>query len=69
VYGIELPVNAGFETLAGYMLFKLGHIPQAGERVDFEDRSFTVAAMDRNRIARVKVERTAARKEAEVAGN
>jgi len=69
IYGIELPVNAGFETLAGYMLFKLGHIPQAGESVDFKDRRFTVSAMDRNRIALVKVDRIAAQKEAEVAGN
>jgi len=69
IYGIELPVNAGFETLAGYMLFKLGHIPQAGESVDFKDRRFTVSAMDRNRIALVKVDRTAVQKEAEVAGN
>ena len=69
LYGIELPVNAGFETLAGYMLFKLGHIPQAGESVDFQDRRFTVSAMDRNRIARVKVDRIATQKEADVAGN
>jgi putative hemolysin len=57
VYGIELPVNAGFETIAGYLLYKLGHIPEAGESVDYEDRRFTVAVMDRNRIARVKVEK------------
>jgi CBS domain containing-hemolysin-like protein len=56
-YAIELPVNAGFETIAGYMLFRLGHIPQAGESVDFGDRRFTVSAMERNRIAKVKVER------------
>src|SRR6202012_2753152 len=27
IYGIDLPANAGFETPAGYLLFKLGHIP------------------------------------------
>jgi CBS domain containing-hemolysin-like protein len=57
LYGIELPENAGFETLAGYMLFRLGHIPAAGESVEFKDRVFTVTAMERNRIARVKVEK------------
>ena len=57
LYGIELPVNAGFETIAGYLLYKLGHIPSSGESVEFADRRFTVAAMDRNRIARVKVEK------------
>jgi putative hemolysin len=60
IYGIELPANAGFETIAGYMLFKLGHIPQAGEQVEFEGRRFTVSGMDRNRIARVHVEKIAA---------
>jgi putative hemolysin len=56
-YGIELPANAGFETIAGYMLFKLGHIPKPGESVDFEGRRFTVATMERNRIATVQVEK------------
>jgi CBS domain containing-hemolysin-like protein len=71
IHGIELPVNAGFETVAGYMLYRLGHIPQAGESVEFEDRRFTVAAMERNRIAKVKVEKTGPQmaKEADVAGN
>jgi CBS domain containing-hemolysin-like protein len=58
-YGIELPADAGFETVAGYMLARLGHIPAAGESVQFEDRRFTVSAMDRNRIARVRVEKIA----------
>jgi CBS domain containing-hemolysin-like protein len=59
IYEIDLPANAGFETIAGYMLFKLGHIPRAGEQVEFEGRRFTVAAMERNRIARVRVEKIA----------
>jgi CBS domain containing-hemolysin-like protein len=66
-YGIELPVNAGFETMAGYLLYRLGHIPVAGESVEFGGRRFTVVAMDRNRIALVKVEKFV--KEAEIAGN
>jgi magnesium and cobalt exporter, CNNM family len=63
IYGIELPANAGFETIAGYMLFKLGHIPRAGEWVDFDGRRFTVAAMERNRIATVHIEKTASEPE------
>ena len=57
LYGIDLPANAGFETIAGYMLFKLGHIPQTGESVEFEGRRFTVASMERNRIATVRIEK------------
>jgi CBS domain containing-hemolysin-like protein len=60
IYGIELPANAGFETIAGYMLFRLGHIPKVGESVEFEGRRFTVTAMDRNRIAAVHTEKLAA---------
>jgi CBS domain containing-hemolysin-like protein len=56
IHGIELPANGGFETIAGYMLFKLGHIPQAGESVQFDGRRFTVTAMDRNRIATVRID-------------
>ena len=54
-YGLELPTEAGFETLAGYILFRLGHIPRPAEFVDYEDRRFTVESLDRNRIARVRV--------------
>jgi len=59
IYGIELPANAGFETIAGYMLFKLGHIPQPGELVEFAGRRFTVVTMERNRIATVRIEKIA----------
>jgi len=59
-YDIELPSGAGFETLAGYMLFRLGHIPEEGEAVEFEDRIFTVTSMERNRIALVRIEKKAA---------
>jgi CBS domain containing-hemolysin-like protein len=50
-------VDAGFETVAGYILSRLGYIPKAGESVDFEGRRYTVTAMEHNRIARVHVEK------------
>jgi len=56
-YGIALPAEAGYETLAGFLLFRLGRIPAVGESVKFEDRRYTVVEMDRNRIARVRVEK------------
>jgi putative hemolysin len=57
IYGVELPVNAGFETLAGYLLFRLGHIPTIGETIEFENRQFTVTQMERHRIAKVRITR------------
>jgi len=56
-YGIELPANAGFETLAGFLLFRLGFIPQGGETLDYEGRRYTILQMDRHRIARVRIQR------------
>jgi putative hemolysin len=52
----KLPRVAGVETLAGFLLAKLGHIPEIGERVDFGARRFEIVQMDGKRIARVKVD-------------
>ena len=56
-YGIEIPPDAGFETLAGFLLFKLGEIPHSGRAVEYEGRRYTVLEMERNRIARVRIEK------------
>jgi CBS domain containing-hemolysin-like protein len=56
-YGIMLPGNAGFETLAGFLLFRLGYIPNAGESVEYDGRRFTILEMEDKRIARVRIEK------------
>jgi putative hemolysin len=58
-YGLELPGDAGFETLAGFLLFQLGYIPKPGDAVEYGRRKFTILAMDHNRISRVRIERPA----------
>lgn len=55
-YGIVVPADAGYETLAGFLLFKLGRIPASGDSVEQGRRRYTVEEMARNRIARVRVE-------------
>ncbi len=60
-FGIDIPAEGGFETLAGFLLFRLGEIPRVGESVEFSGRRFTVLEMDRNRIARVRIEKLPAR--------
>jgi len=52
----KLPRDGGAETLAGFLLSRLGHIPHTGERVDFEGHRLTVAEMQGRRISRVRVE-------------
>ena len=56
-YGILIPPDAGFETLAGFLLFRLGEIPQPGAAVVYEGRRYTVLEMERNRISRVRVKK------------
>jgi CBS domain containing-hemolysin-like protein len=52
--GFELP-DGEFETLAGYLLDRLGHIPTVGEQVVDDGWTFTVVTMDRRRIDTVQV--------------
>jgi putative hemolysin len=56
---LSLPRDAGFETLAGFMLANLQKIPQPGDSFDFEGRRFTVEDMDAHRIAKVRIENLA----------
>ncbi|MCP5113749.1 MAG: HlyC/CorC family transporter [bacterium] len=56
-HAIELPVDAGFETLAGYVLFRLGRIPETGDSLASDGYQFTVLDMEKNRIARVRIEK------------
>ncbi len=56
-YNIALPADAGFETLAGFLLYQLGHIPRIKDSVVYGGRRFTITQMDRNRIATVLTEK------------
>jgi putative hemolysin len=52
--GIDLP-EGPYETLAGYLLAALGHLPDVGESVEVLGRSLTVTELDGRRISRVRV--------------
>jgi CBS domain containing-hemolysin-like protein len=53
----SLPRDGGVETLAGFVLAQLGHIPEPDESVVYEDRRLTVVEMDARRIAKIRVEK------------
>jgi CBS domain containing-hemolysin-like protein len=50
------PREPGVETLAGFLLAHLGHIPTVGESIEYEGRRYRVAEMAGRRISRVNVE-------------
>ena len=46
-----------FESVGGYVIGKLGRIPEVGDIVEDDGLSFTVTTMDRNRIIEVRIVR------------
>jgi CBS domain containing-hemolysin-like protein len=54
--GWEFPRRPGVETLAGFLLAELGHIPVVGERVLHDRREFLIVDMAGRRISKVRVE-------------
>jgi CBS domain containing-hemolysin-like protein len=66
-YEVDLPRDAGYATLAGFVLARLGVIPQGGESFIYEGRRYTVLEMDGRRVAKVKVEKLPTKSAAPVA--
>ncbi len=54
--GWTFPREAGVETLAGFILAQLGHLPTPGESVTHSGRRYIVEQMAGRRIARIRVE-------------
>jgi CBS domain containing-hemolysin-like protein len=52
----EFPRQPGIETLAGFVLSELGHIPTVGETVSHSGRLFRVTEMTGRRISRILVQ-------------
>src|SRR3954451_16337073 len=58
-YGLTLPRDAGFETLAGFILARLQRIPSQGDNFEFERRRYTIEEVEGHRIAKVRIEKMA----------
>jgi putative hemolysin len=58
--GLDVPESEEYDTLAGWVLMELGHIPVVGERVQAGETEVRVQAVRRRRIARLRVTRAPA---------
>ena len=56
-YQIPIPESAEFETVAGFLLEKLGSVPRGGEFVDLGGHRLTVVDVEKNRISKVKIDK------------
>lgn len=55
--GVSLPRSADYMTISGLVLERLGRLPDIGDAVEVADVRITVLAMEKRRIARLRVER------------
>jgi putative hemolysin len=53
--GLDVPESEEYDTLAGWVLMELGHIPVVGERVEVGGVEVRVQAVRRRRIARLRI--------------
>ena len=53
--GADIPEDGGFETLAGYVLAKLGHFPKRGETFSTPGFEYTVLDASDRRVIRVSL--------------
>jgi len=51
--------NQEADTLGGLVYYRLGHVPQKGEIVEFENLVFTVEEVDEHRINKVRIKKVA----------
>jgi putative hemolysin len=56
-HGLILPRDAGFETLAGFVLARLQRIPRLGDAFEYEGYRYGVEEMEGHRIARVRIDK------------
>ncbi len=55
--GLDLPEDAPYTTLAGFLLARAGRLLTPGEQVSWQGHEFTVESIDRRRIRRVRLSR------------
>jgi len=54
--GLTVPEDDDFDTIGGFMLAQLGHVPNVGEALEAHSARFTAIAATRTHIQRVRIE-------------
>lgn len=52
---IELPDDEDYETIGGFVFSTLGHVPDVGEKFDYDNLTIEVLDAERTRVKRVRI--------------
>jgi putative hemolysin len=66
-FSYGLPEDQEYDTIGGFVFSLLGHLPTAGEVIQYRSLKMTVMTTDRRKISRVRIERVPADDAASVA--
>ena len=53
---LDLPEDGGYTTIAGFLMAQAGRLPQAGEVIQHEGKTFQIERLDGRRIRRVRLQ-------------
>jgi len=56
-YALDLPEDEDYDTVGGFVFSRLGYIPKAGERFDYDNLTFTIASAEPRRVKRVRIQK------------
>lgn len=57
-FHLDIPTAPEYDTVAGWILSELGHIPRPGEEVTYDGTRFRVQSMQQRRVAVVRIIKT-----------
>ena len=56
-FEVALPEEEDYDTVGGFVFSHLGYIPKTGEKFDYENLKFTIAAAEPRKIKRIRIEK------------
>lgn len=57
-FELNLPDDEDYDTIGGFVFSRLGYIPKAGEKFDYEKLNFTISSAGPRRINRIVIHKT-----------
>jgi CBS domain containing-hemolysin-like protein len=61
-FEVSLPEDEDYDTVGGFVFSHLGYIPKTGEKFDYENLKFTIAAAETRKIKLIRIEKLQAQK-------